>query len=139
MIIASIILLIAYGWQMQFHTPLAPILVCMFLLALLLTGVMIANAALLTDLNHENAAAIGAAMNLTRLVLSAGAVAVVGPLIKSVGIGWSATITAGVWTALVPVLGIIYRKGFNWRTGGRQEVRASDTELDNLVRSQQVE
>jgi hypothetical protein len=105
-------LLAAYGWQMQYHTPLAPILITMFLIAILLPSVMIATAALLTDLNRENAAAIGAAMNLTRLLLSAGAVAVVGPLDRSVGIGWTATITAGAWILLVPVLGIVYRKWF---------------------------
>lgn len=96
---------------------------------------MIATAALLTDLNRENAAAVGAAMNLARLLLSAGAVAVVGPLNRSLGIGWAATITAGVWLLLVPVLGIVYRKGFAWRVGRSEKVGASDTELRGLVRS----
>lgn len=135
MILVSSGLLAAYGWQMHYHTPLGPILITMFLIAIILTGVMNAIAALLTDVNRENAAAVGAAMNLTRLLLSAGAVAVVGPLNKSAGIGWTATVTAGVWVGLVPILGIVHHRGFGWRTGGDERTNASAVELTALVRS----
>jgi len=107
----------------------------MFLIAILITGVMNAIAALLTDVNRDNAAAVGAAMNLIRLLLSAGAVAVVGPLNRAAGIGWTATVTAGVWVLLVPILRIVYRKGFAWRVGGNERVSASGIELAALVRS----
>lgn len=122
---------------MQLHAPLTPILITMFLIANLVTGAMVATAALLTDLNREDAAAVGAAMNLSRLLLSAGAVAVVGPLNREVGIGWTATVTAGVWVGLVPVLGVVYRRGFGWRSGGDGDERASasGTELASLVGS----
>ena len=128
-------LLVAYGWQMHYHAPLAPILVTMFLIAVILTGVMNAIAALLTDVNRENAAAVGAAMNLTRLLLGAGAVAVVGPLNKSAGIGWTATVTAGLWVLLMPILRMVYRDGFEWRAGENERVHASTVELTAFVQS----
>nr|A0A3G1DIJ8.1 RecName: Full=MFS-type transporter M6; AltName: Full=Squalestatin S1 biosynthesis cluster protein M6 [Phoma sp. MF5453]AMY15063.1 MFS transporter [Phoma sp. MF5453] len=135
MILVCSVLLVAYGWQMHYHAPLAPILVTMFLIAIILTGVMNAIAALLTDVNRENAAAVGAAMNLTRLLLGAGAVAVVGPLNKSAGIGWTATVTAGLWVLMMPTLRMVYRDGFVWRAGENERVHASNVELAALVRS----
>lgn len=128
-------LLVAYGWQMQYRTALAPILITMFFLSSLLMGVMISNAALLTDLNRENAAAVGAAMNLTRLLFSAAAVAIIGPLNRSVGIGWTATITAGIWVLIVPLLGLVHHKGYGWRLQASERAGAPDTELETLVRS----
>ncbi|EME41515.1 hypothetical protein DOTSEDRAFT_73810 [Dothistroma septosporum NZE10] len=133
-VIVSAGLLAAYGWQMQYHMPLPAILITMFIVALLLTAVMVANAALLTDLNREDAAAIGAAMNLIRLLLSAGAVAVIGPLNKAVGIGWTATVTAVLWVLSLLLLGIVYRDGYSWRADVASDDRGSSTELAGLVR-----
>ena len=109
---------------MQHRTPIAAVLTVLFLLSNFITGALVANTALLTDLNLGHGAALGAAMNLTRCLMGAGGVAAVTPLIDKVGIGWAATVIAGIWMAGLPALWLVYRRGFEWRkavaVGGRE-------------------
>jgi hypothetical protein len=115
MIFATCGFVVAYGWLMQYNTHVASVLVVVFLIANVFTGVLIANSALLNDLNPGNGAALGAAMNLTRCLMGAGGVAAVTPLINKIGIGYTATATAGVWVATLPALYLVYSKGYTWR------------------------
>lgn len=106
---------IAYGWLMEYKTHVASVLVIIFLFANVFTGAMVANTALLTDINPGNGASLGAAMNLTRCLMGAGGVAAVTPLIHAIGIGYAATITAGIWIATLPALWLVYTRGHRWR------------------------
>nr|A0A345BJP9.1 RecName: Full=MFS-type transporter clz19; AltName: Full=Squalestatin S1 biosynthesis cluster protein clz19; AltName: Full=Zaragozic acid A biosynthesis cluster protein 19 [Curvularia lunata]AXF50662.1 MFS [Curvularia lunata] len=115
MIFATCGFVVAYGWLMQYDTHVASVLVVVFLIANVFTGVLIANSALLNDLNPGNGAALGAAMNLTRCLMGAGGVAAVTPLINKIGIGYTATATAGVWVVTLPALYLVYSKGYTWR------------------------
>lgn len=133
-LLLSSCLVTAYGWQMQYHASLASILVTMFFISNFLTGTLISNTALLTDVNGEEVAAVGAATNLTRCLLSAGGVALIGPLIKAVGIGWAATITAGIWLCTGLAFGLVYVKGFEWRKEGQtKKERRTRSGIENGV------
>ena len=118
MIILASTLVVGYGWEMQYHAPLASILVTMFFISNTLSGALVANTVLLTDINQQEAAAVGAATNLTRCLLSAGGVAAITPVIDAVGIGWAATITGAIWIATVVAIWVIYLRGFGWRAKG---------------------
>jgi hypothetical protein len=132
MILATCGFVIAYGWLMEYKTHVAAVLVIVFLTANVFTGVLVANSALLTDINPGNGAALGAAMNLTRCLMAAGGVAAVTPLINKIGIGYTATITAGVWIATLPALWMVYSKGHMWRKAAsksRAEERGAGIEI----------
>ncbi|EME41510.1 hypothetical protein DOTSEDRAFT_73804 [Dothistroma septosporum NZE10] len=115
MVALATALAVGYGWEMQSRAPLAAILVTVFFLSNALTGALVANTALLTDINRKNAAAVGAATNLTRCLLSAGGVAAITPLINQAGIGWASTIVATMWAAAGAAFWLVYVQGFRWR------------------------
>lgn len=100
---------------MEYGKPLAAVLVVLFLIAKVLTGCIVANAALLTDINRKSAASAGAAINLARCLLGAGGVAAATRLIDAIGIGPTATLTAGLWIVTAPALWSVYRHGHRWR------------------------
>lgn len=115
MIFATCGFVIAYGWLMEYKTHMASVLAIVFFTANVFTGVLSVNSALLNDLNPGDGAAIGAAMNLIRCLMGAGGVAAVTPLINRIGIGYTATITAGAWIAALPALYMVYSRGHMWR------------------------
>lgn len=107
--------IIAYGWAMEYYVPLAVILVILFFTGNILTSAMIPMAALLLDINANNPASASAAVNLVRMLLSAGLIAAYTPLINAIGIGWTSTMTAGIYLAFAPSIWIVYRFGHGWR------------------------
>ena len=122
-------MMVAYGWAMEFHAPLAAILVILFFTAHVLTGSLIPIGTLLLDLNKKSAASAGAAVNLVRCSLSAGAVAAATPLINAIGIGWTASLTAFIWIALLPVVWLVYHNGYRWRVA---------KEANHMIREEKV-
>lgn len=115
MILATCTFVLAFGWLLEYKIHIAAVLVICFLLANVLTSALVAITALLSDINMGNGASLGAAMNLVRCLIGAGAVAAVTPLIDAIGIGYSATIVAGIWVTALPALWLVYSKGYQWR------------------------
>ncbi|OCK83327.1 MFS general substrate transporter [Lepidopterella palustris CBS 459.81] len=107
--------IVAYGWVMEYQAPLAAVLVVLFFTGNILTSSMIPMATLLLDINAHSPASASAAVNLVRMLLSAGLIAVYTPLINAIGIGWTSTMTAGIYVAFAPCLWIVYRHGHHWR------------------------
>ncbi|KAF2162446.1 hypothetical protein M409DRAFT_37421 [Zasmidium cellare ATCC 36951] len=107
--------IVAYGWTMEFDTPLAAPLVVVFFTAHCATGAFSSLNTLVVDINREQPAIASAASNLTRCLLAAGAVAAANPLIDAIGIGWTSTICALVWVACLPLIWLVYAKGHEWR------------------------
>ena len=70
---------------------------------------------LMVDLNPGHAAASTAANNLFRCLLGAGSTAVVIPMIDKMGVGWTYTFAALVWTLFSPLLVWMIRIGPVWR------------------------
>lgn len=107
--------MIAYGWTMEFHTPLAAPLVMLFFNGLFATGAFTALTTLGVDIMPGNVTSAAAAGNLVRCLFGAGAVAVTTPLINAIGIGWTCTMVAFLWLLVLPMVWAIYRNGHRWR------------------------
>ncbi|KAL4800764.1 putative MFS transporter [Aspergillus venezuelensis] len=121
--------IVGYGWTMQAQTrgSIAGTLIFIFLSGHTTSGSFSSLNTLIVDINAESPATAVAASNLFRCLMGAGAVAAATPLIKSVGMGWMATLVAGVWVVVSPALWVVYCRGFSWR-GEREkgERRRSD-------------
>lgn len=107
--------ILAYGWVMHFRTALAGPIVMLFFTGLATSGAFNTLNTLVVDVNHESAATAVAANNLCRCLMGAGTTAFVGPLIDAIGIGWTATLVAGLWVMFTPLLWIVYLRGHSWR------------------------
>ncbi|KAJ5960786.1 uncharacterized protein N7479_007936 [Penicillium vulpinum] len=102
--------IIGYGWVMQYRTTLAgpP-----------------CDVVLHWSYNY-NAATAAAANNLFRCLMGAGATAIASPLIKSIGIGWTATFIAGLWVLGSPALWVVFYRGYRWRREISDKRQASE-------------
>ncbi|KAF4762640.1 hypothetical protein HAV15_006027 [Penicillium sp. str.  len=107
--------ILAYGWVMQYRTSLAGPLVMLFFTGLTTTSAFNTLTTLVVDINYQSAATAAAANNLFRCLMGAGATAIASPLIKSIGIGWTATFITGLWVLASPALWIVYYRGYRWR------------------------
>ena len=76
------------------------------------------------DLFPECPATATAANNITRCWLGAAATAVVVPMIKRIGAGWTFTFVAGLWVCFVPPLWAVVR----WGPGMRVEKERREKE-----------
>ncbi|KAJ5513753.1 hypothetical protein N7463_003305 [Penicillium fimorum] len=107
--------ILAYGWVMQYRTALAGPLVMLFFTGLTTTSAFNTLSTLVIDINYQSAATAAAANNLFRCLMGAGATAIASPLIKSIGIGWTATFIAGLWVLGSPALWVVFYRGYRWR------------------------
>jgi hypothetical protein len=85
LVASASVLFLAYGWVIHSRCNLAGPLSLLFPLGFSITGGFIALSTLVTDLNAELAGTATAAGNLVRCWIGAGAVAVIGPLLESIG------------------------------------------------------
>ncbi|KAL4966064.1 putative MFS transporter [Aspergillus stella-maris] len=102
--------ILGYGWVMQARTSssIAGTLIFIFLSGHTTSGSFSSLNTLIVDTNAESPATAVAASNLFRCLMGAGAVAAATPLIERVGMGWMATLVAGVWVVVSPCLWIVY-------------------------------
>ncbi|KAJ5835364.1 hypothetical protein N7447_001390 [Penicillium robsamsonii] len=107
--------ILAYGWVMQYRTALAGPLVMLFFTGLTTTSAFNTLSTLVIDINYQSVATAAAANNLFRCLMGAGATAIAPPLIKSIGIGWTATFIAGLWVLGSPAVWIVFYRGYRWR------------------------
>ncbi|KAF2167675.1 hypothetical protein M409DRAFT_36484 [Zasmidium cellare ATCC 36951] len=129
-VFASCCCFITYGWVMEYHTPLAVIIVVLFLMGNITTSPMIPMATLMVDLNPDNTASASASLNLVRMLMSAGFVAVYTPLIDAIGIGWTCTMTAGIFVLFAPCVLVVMSYGYSWRLR-KAEKETSETGSTN--------
>ena len=107
--------LIGYGWTLHYETNLAGPLILLFVFGYgTMAGFQVLQT-LMIDMNPGNAAAATAANNLFRCLLSAGATAVVVPMIDRMGVGWAYTFASLLWFVLSPSLLAMPRYGPAWR------------------------
>lgn len=124
--------ILTYGWVMHFRTSLAGPIVMLFFTGLVTTGAFNTLNTLVVDINHQSAATAVAANNLCRCLMGAGTTGFVGPLIDAIGIGWTATLVAGLWVLFTPLLWVVYLRGHSWRQRQAHQVRESSSESRNL-------
>jgi hypothetical protein len=70
---------------------------------------------LLIDLFPESPSSCSAAANLIRCLLSAGGVALVEPLLKTIGRGWTGTVISAVWVSGSMFWWCVWIWGPGWR------------------------
>ena len=107
--------IIAYGWVMEEETSLAAPMVMLFFTGHLITGAFSSLNTLIVDTHRQSPATAVAANNLFRCLIAAGAVAVAGPLIDRIGMGWTATFIAGLWLIFSPFVWAVFFWGHGWR------------------------
>jgi hypothetical protein len=82
----------SYSWVIGMrHPPLPAILVLLFIYGTLLAGTFQVVTRLNIDVNPRSPAAASAAFQLVRCLIDAGGVALVTPLLNSLGFGWTGT------------------------------------------------
>lgn len=111
----SVILVTVYGWMLQAQVHIAGPLILLFFLGNAVTGMRNSLTTLIVDINARCPATVSASLGLFHCNLGAGLVAAVVPLVKAIGIGWAATLVAGLWLMSFPLLFMIYRRGHAWR------------------------
>ena len=121
---------VAYGWVMHYHTPLAGPIVLLFILTFCLSGSFQGLSTLIVDLNRDGPGTATAAMNLVRCWMGAGAVAAVGPLLNVIGIGWTSVLVAGVWILICPIVLVVMRFGPRWREEKRLRQEGEEREKE---------
>ncbi|KAF4632081.1 hypothetical protein G7Y89_g6043 [Cudoniella acicularis] len=107
--------MIAYGWVLHYETNLAGPLILLFVMGWAFLAAYQSLNILLVDMHPGRGATVTAASNLFRCLLSAGASAVVVPMIEAMGRGWTYTFAAAVWLLFSPVLFLLIRWGPGWR------------------------
>ncbi|KAJ5099095.1 hypothetical protein N7532_006096 [Penicillium argentinense] len=115
LIYMSSIVIVGYGWVMNFHTNLAGPLIMLFFVSHLVAGASSVLTTLLVDLHVNRPATVNTARNLFRCLAGAGAVAGAVPLINVIGIGWFGTIIAFIWVLFSPVMWGVYFWGHDYR------------------------
>lgn len=128
--------MIAYGWVLETAQPLAAPLVLLFFIGFAGSGAFSLLSTLLVDVCPESAGRATAANNLVRCFFGAGASAVVGPMLGSLGRGGTYTLVAGVWVVFVPLVLGIMRWGQSWREEKRRrgEVSAEEKHVEDCTR-----
>lgn len=121
----SAVVLLAWGFALQYRAPLAVPCVLLFLMGIGMIGFSNTTNTLIVDLNPGNAGAATASNNLTRCLVGAAASAVIDPMIKGIGSGWSFFILGGLQIVFAPVLYLIMKNGIRWRKAkvARQQAR----------------
>ena len=118
--------LIAYGWVIHFETSLAGPLILLFVIGYGIIAAFQVLQSLLVDIYPKKPATASAANNLVRCLLGAGATAVVGPMINTMGRGWTYTFAALVWISYSPVLFLLIKVDPRWR----REMKVKDDEAE---------
>jgi predicted MFS family arabinose efflux permease len=121
--IPGIAAILCYGWPLHKHSTLAAPLILQFIIAFSFTCGMNTTGTLLVDLYPESPATVSAANNLGRCLFSAGATAVVNPMIEGMGLEWCFIFIGLLCFSFYPILQVILRKGPAWRAERYKRLR----------------
>lgn len=119
--IVTIASLAAYGWILECHAPLAVNLVVQSIHAFCAGATVSLIGTLLVDIFPEKPATANAASNLARCWVGAVAAAVLDYMFEGMGWGWTFVIFAVLPLAFLPMLGLEYRRGLEWRKAKREQ------------------
>ncbi|KAK4445643.1 major facilitator superfamily domain-containing protein [Podospora aff. communis PSN243] len=110
-LVVGIATTICYGWVLQAKTHVAVPLVLLYVIGLCVTGSFSILHSMVVDLYPEAPATAIAANNLVRCLFGAGGTAVIEPMLKSMGRGWTYTFWALVLVVFSPMLYVLARIG----------------------------
>ncbi len=134
------VVIIGFGWVMEYRTSLAGPLIFLFISTFCLSGAFNGLSTLIVDLNRESAGTATAAMNLARCLMGAGAVAIVIPMLDKIGIGWTSVVIAGAWAVFSPLIFLVIKFGPKWREEKRireEKRRIKETDEQGAVNSEE--
>ena len=116
LILFDTVALSGYGWTCQRRVHIALPIVLQFILGFLQTCIVQTFNTLLVDIFSAKPSTASAAGNITRCALSAAGIAIVQPLLTTLGYGWVFTIVAGLAgvTSIIATL-LIRAHGMRWR------------------------
>lgn len=100
------------------HIPITIPLVLLFIASFAITAAYNVMNVLIVDLYYSTPATAMAANNLVRCLLGAAATAIVHPMIKAVGRGWTYTYVGLIVVSVVPILVLVLLHGLRWRKKG---------------------
>ncbi|OGM44627.1 hypothetical protein ABOM_007472 [Aspergillus bombycis] len=110
-VIAGGLVILAFGWLLQFAVHLAVPVTFFFFLSLSLTSAFNCASVFLVDLHPSSPAAASAASNLVRCLLTAGGTALIDPMLHALGRGWGFTVVALVVLATTLLFILLIRMG----------------------------
>jgi hypothetical protein len=106
----------------------------LFFIGLSTTGAFNTLNTLVVDVNYHSAATVVAANNLCRCLMGAATTAFVVPLINAIGLGWTATLIAGLWILFSPLLWIVFLQGHMWRQQASEKQRTQSEKRERKSR-----
>lgn len=105
----------AYGQLIARRCPLWLALLMVFAICFCITAAYNVMNVLIVDLYYSTPATAMATNNLVRCSLGAGSAATINPLIQILGMQWTYGIVAATLLAVIPLLMLVYAKGWSWR------------------------
>lgn len=124
-ILINVITTAMYGFSLNLNTIALP-LVLQFFIAYTATAVFSLNSALVIDLYPGASASATAVNNLMRCSVGAAGVAVVQPIINSIGAGRTFLLFAGITAVTSPLLIIEWFFGQMWRDERRERLLSKE-------------
>jgi predicted MFS family arabinose efflux permease len=134
----SCVVIVPYGWIMNMHDPPLPAaLVLLFFTTFSLSGSFQCLQVLMIDCYPDSPSSASAANNLIRCILGAGAVALVEPLLRTFGRGWTGTFIVATEACFSLCWWAVYIWGPGWRKE-RKEKRAKLDEKEAQKNEEKV-
>lgn len=123
---------VTYGWLVDKMVHPAGPLVALFTAGFSIQTCFNINNTLVVDINQDAPATAQASFNLIRCALSALFVAVLRPMINSIGFGWTFTVHGILCLVSAALYFIELRYGMAWRTA-RSTLGSDNTRQPNLI------
>jgi MFS family permease len=113
------VLTLIYGWLLEINSPLAPVLILLFLVSMAMTVTFNVASTLLVDFYPKLPATATAANNLARCLFGAAATGLITPMLNTMGRGWTFTLLSLFLLVTSPMLWFVYFKGMALRENRR--------------------
>jgi multidrug resistance protein len=122
LLLISTATLVGYGWAVEKHAHVSILLILQFLQGFWGTCFYTIYNTLVVDVFPESPSTAAAAASITRCAMAAAGVAVLRPLLDTLGRGWYFTIL-GIWSGGFGALAVwlLRRNGLKWRTRRRNK------------------
>ena len=125
--------MIAYGWVIHFETNLAGPLILLAIIGYSIVASYQTTAILLVDIHPGRPATATAANNLIRCLLSAGASAIIIPMLNALGRGWTYTLIAFIWLLSSPFCWALMKCGPRWRKEKKASEARKEAEKEKIT------
>lgn len=112
---------LVFGWTVRYRVHISVPIICTFLIGWSATSIIGAVNTFLVDLFPKKSASATAALNLARCLMGAGGTAMVLPIVRAIGAGWTFTLIAGLMVLSLVFLLLQIQRGPKWRKQRREK------------------